>query len=213
MRITFFKIESITEHYQLVFGTLPNSGLMESPPLQRQLLVLDIDETLVFADFKPLVDYDFIIHVSQIPIWVKKRPGLDKFLEEISKLYDLAVFSASNREYVRAVVAKIIPYPLKFIYSSERCTDHFFYNYNSGNCRANVKKLSKIWSQNNHYTRYNTLIIDDYPDTYMLNYGNSIPIIPYEGKKHDNEFDRIMQLLRSLHGMRDIRKVEKRITP
>lgn len=182
---------------------------------QRQLLVLDLDETMVSSHFTPLDDYDFVVHISGQAVWVKGRPGLIDFLREADQLYDLAVFSAAHSSYVHAVVKRLMPphiyAGLVFIWSGERVTHHHWFDWDRGPCEARVKKLSKIWRQrSNHYTRHNTLILDDYAETYMLNKGNSIPIAEYNGESRDTELIRIMKLLRALHGLRDVRPVEKR---
>jgi len=62
-------------------------------------LVLDLDETLVHSSFKPVPHSDFILSIEMDGIvhkvFVAKRPGVDEFLEEMAKHYELIIFTAS----------------------------------------------------------------------------------------------------------------------
>lgn len=145
-------------------------------------------------------------------MWVKKRPGVDKFLAMCHPLYDLAVWSASSRPYIDAIVSHVIPYPLVFIYDGHRCTYHAHFDWNGDKSRMNLKKLCKVWRlRRYHYNRTNTLILDDDSETYMQNYGNSIPIAPYHGSDTDDEeLDRVTLILKTTHQVSDVRFVDKR---
>jgi len=71
------------------------------PPSEssKKTLVLDLDETLVHSSFTPIKHVDWIIPV-QIddkinPVYVSKRPGVEYFLSEMSKYYEIIIFTAS----------------------------------------------------------------------------------------------------------------------
>jgi RNA polymerase II subunit A small phosphatase-like protein len=62
--------------------------------------VLDLDETLVHSGFKPFsINSDIILKIeldNRIhDIHVLVRPGVEEFLEKMSKHYELVVFTAS----------------------------------------------------------------------------------------------------------------------
>lgn len=103
--------------------------------MDRKLLVLDIDGTLVFAEYDSWVDEElislngkphFTIQFKDesdfISVW--KRPFLDEFLEWALNNFDVAIWSASGKEYVHAIVQTIFPThlkeQLKFIWTSNR---------------------------------------------------------------------------------------------
>jgi carboxy-terminal domain RNA polymerase II polypeptide A small phosphatase len=62
-------------------------------------LVLDLDETLVHSTFDYIDNPDLIINmeVDEIvyEIFVLIRPGCFEFIEELSKYYELVIFTAS----------------------------------------------------------------------------------------------------------------------
>ena len=62
--------------------------------------MLDLDETLVHSGFKPFsINSDIILKIeldNRIhDIHVLVRPGVEEFLEKMSKHYELVVFTAS----------------------------------------------------------------------------------------------------------------------
>ncbi len=184
--------------------------LMEPAELpRRKLLVLDLDSTLIWSDFKYVPGYDFEFSIRGQKVWVKLRPGLETFLNEAQKHYDVGVWSAASKDYVRYIALRILPKAI-FVMSGERCTDHVHFCPMGEKNRYNIKKLSKIWNlRSNHYTRRNTVIVDDTPETYRLNYGNSIPIRPYTGADHDTELARIMSILWHILSTPDVRFMNK----
>jgi RNA polymerase II subunit A small phosphatase-like protein len=68
--------------------------------MNKKTLVLDLDETLVHSGFRPFgVPSDIILKIeldNRIhDIHVLVRPGVEEFLERMSKHYELVVFTAS----------------------------------------------------------------------------------------------------------------------
>src|SRR3546814_13765967 len=78
----------------------------EPRSMERILLILDLDETLIRAVEEPLdrpADFrlpDFLVY---------RRPHLDAFLAPVSENFDLAVSSSVNSPYVDAIVDAIFP--------------------------------------------------------------------------------------------------------
>lgn len=104
-------------------GRDPLSVPMESGirlKTNRKCLVLDLDETLIHSSFNiPTVKTDFILKLDLSSsdqqslvtdvVYVSKRPGLDGFLEEISKHFEVVVFTASLPSYANPVIDRIDP--------------------------------------------------------------------------------------------------------
>ena len=71
--------------------------------------MLDLDETLVHSQFKPVENNDIILPVEiegQIcQIYILVRPGVTSFLNRMSKHYELVVFTASLSKYAEPLVA------------------------------------------------------------------------------------------------------------
>ena len=67
----------------------------------RKCLVLDLDECLIHSTFADTKAYDFSIALNLEKdyglsyIYVGKRPHLDEFLEEVGRLYEIVIFTAS----------------------------------------------------------------------------------------------------------------------
>jgi RNA polymerase II subunit A small phosphatase-like protein len=77
----------------------------------KKTLVLDLDETLVHSTFEPTDDSDLVVRVtiegSNYNVYVKMRPGLDEFLEEVAEYYEVVVFTASMAKYADPVLDRI----------------------------------------------------------------------------------------------------------
>lgn len=77
----------------------------------KKTLVLDLDETLVHSTFEPTDDSDLVVRVTieggNYNVYVKIRPGLDEFLEEVAEYYEVVVFTASMAKYADPVLDRI----------------------------------------------------------------------------------------------------------
>ena len=93
---------------------------MNSFSKYNKLLILDIDETLIYSSEKQL---DRIPDFKLDEYFVYIRPGLNEFISDCSKLFSLAIWTASSSEYAREVIKNIFPkdLQLEFIFTGERC--------------------------------------------------------------------------------------------
>lgn len=180
---------------------------------ERILLVLDLDETLIYATETPLERApDFIIQDYS----VYRRPGLDAFLARCDARYDLAVWSSASDLYVKAVVERIFADPslLQFVWGRSRATlrragpgedgswldpwDHSHY----------LKPLAKV--RRAGWPLERVLIVDDTPQKCVRNYGNAIYPRPYEGQEDDDELTLLALYLEHISGSPNVRGLEKR---
>lgn len=81
--------------------------------LGKKCLVLDLDETLVHSSFRAVPGADFVIPV-QIEdvvhfVYVMKRPGVDEFLVEMAKHYEIVVYTASLNKYADPLLDLLDP--------------------------------------------------------------------------------------------------------
>lgn len=106
----------------------------------RVLLILDLDETLVFASERPL-DREPEYRVG--PYFVYRRPFVDEFLCSVAEHFQLAVWSSSSLDYARAIVHLVFPssVALTFVWGRNRCVQRY-----DGEWQANyyVKDLRKV---------------------------------------------------------------------
>ena len=82
--------------------------------LNKKTLILDLDETLIHADFDNhfkggdhLISFFYEGQEVQVPIII--RPGLFEFLQNISELFEIFIFTASRKEYADAVLNYLDP--------------------------------------------------------------------------------------------------------
>jgi TFIIF-interacting CTD phosphatase-like protein len=172
--------------------------------VDRLLVILDLDETLVFAADKPLERAPaFVVG----PYAMYKRPYLDAFLEELRQSYAVAIWTASGQDYATGVVRTIIPWhaELAFLWTAIRCTRHFDHETRDHNT---IKKLRKVRQRGFDLAR--VLVVDDSPEKHVKNYGNLIHVKPFLGDESDVELPRLLRYIHSLAGHPDVRSVEKR---
>ena len=87
----------------------------EAPDLDRSLLILDLDETLIHAREEAINrSADFQV----FDYYVYRRPYLTEFLNRVRSDFDLAVWSSGSDDYVTAVVEHLFGtgYPLRFVW-------------------------------------------------------------------------------------------------
>lgn len=172
--------------------------------MKGTLLVLDLDETLLYATKDKLIQQeDFVAG----PYYVYVRPNLDYFLSEMAEEFKLAIWSSADDTYVHELVDKIKPAAVhfEFIWGRSRTTkkrisvtDEYYY----------VKRLSKV--KRKGFLLERTLIIDDTAEKSMLNYGNAIQIAEFTGNTNDDELLLLASYLRKLKHVENVRQIDKR---
>lgn len=108
--------------YQFIAGLPPHDSVYVAdkiclpPPLKSQkclTLALDLDETLVHCTLDPIEKYDISFPVTFngvfYHVYVRKRPYLDYFLETVSKLFEVVVFTASQKVYADVLLDLLDP--------------------------------------------------------------------------------------------------------
>ncbi len=157
------------------------------------LLVLDIDETLIYAIEREL-NYSPDFEVSFYKIY--KRPGLDDFLKSVSSKFEVGFWSSASNNYVKTVVHKLTKniFQPSFIWGRSRCSFEIEKN-NSHQLRNRreshynyVKKLSRL-SKNLSHPLDQIMIIDDTPHKSKYNKENAILINSWKGNRNDNELE------------------------
>lgn len=174
------------------------------PSQEKILLVLDLDETLVYSTKAKLCEpEDFIIE----DYFVYKRPGLDDFLKYAEQNFSVAIWTSSTEDYAEEVVKNIFPqnYPLQFIYGRTKCTITFLYELNE---YIYAKNLSKLKRKN--YSLEKILMVDDSPEKLRRNYGNHIRVEPFVGSKNDIELYQLIKYLERIKLRDNVRSIEKR---
>lgn len=182
----------------------PNVDPASLPPLlpppapedkNKICLVLDLDETLVHSSFLSIPHADFRFQIgpedNPVGVFVCIRPGAERFLKELSSLYELVVFTASCQPYADPVIDYIDPgRAVKYRLYRESCTD-FGGNFVKDLSRLN-RKLERI------------IIIDNSPTAYLLQPYNAIAISSWFDEPMDNELLLILDFLKQSYRVRNI---------
>lgn len=181
-------------------------------PDSKKLLILDLDETLVFtakneSSLRDSADFKVKDHLGNIKFYGKKRSGLDAFLTFAFKHFDVALWSSSGEDYLSSVTKSIFQreQPI-FTWGRGRCTRRFYHEMQK---ECFLKKLSKIFRKK-VYRKEHVLIIDNSPDKCQLNYGNYIRCHSFLGEKNDRELFKLQSYLSSIKDEKNWRSIEKR---
>lgn len=149
---------------------------------------------------------------------VYKRPNLDRFLNNLTLHFDVAVWSSASDDYVQEIVKIIFPasYDLKFVWGRSRCVRKINYEsveeygyFDESNHLNYIKPLKKIKGKVPQSLNQ-ILIIDDTPEKCRDNYGNAIYPSEFTGNPNDDELELLWKYLLSLKDEKNVRSIEKR---
>merc|ERR1712137_55196 len=146
--------------------------------------------------FQKIPNPDFEVSITienQVyPVYVSKRPFVDKFIENMSQYFELVVFTASVPKYADPVLDFLDP---------KRLIKHRLYR---NNCvlanQAFVKDLSKLGRVLNK-----TLIIDNSAFAFQFHPKHSILIESWFDNEKDEELDKLLPFLEELSRCDDVR--------
>jgi len=183
---------------------LSTPNFSKNIPKYNKLLILDIDETLIHSSEKQL---DRIPDFKLDEYFVYIRPGLEEFILNCSKLFSLAVWTASSSEYAREVIKNIFPddLQLEFILTGERCLIKRNIDLDVIEIFKPLKKVKR-----KGYLLNNILIVDDTAKTFKYNYGNGILIKEYLGEENDIELFLLLRYLEIIGAEENVRVIDKR---
>lgn len=167
-----------------------------------KLLVLDLDETLIWADETRVVRPDFEVG----PYKVQLRPGVARFLAFALAHFRVGVWTSSSRDYAEPVVAHLLhPSDLSFLWARERCTYRVDWDRHTATFHKDIRKLRRRgWDERR------ILYVDDSPEKIARSYGNLVRVRPFEGDPDDEELAKLELYLRELGPCENVRTIEKR---
>ena len=169
----------------------------------KKTLVLDLDETLVHSQFLPFsIQSDVILKIDienqTHDIHVLIRPGVQTFLQRLSKLYEIVIFTASVSKYAD---------PLLDILDKENyCSFRLFREHCTLMGMTYIKDLNKLGRD-----LKDVIIVDNSPLSYSFNKENGIPILTWFSDKNDKELDYLLPILEFLSEVNDVRNYIKDI--
>ena len=170
----------------------------------KKTLILDLDETLVHSSFHPLyfegeliqpdLFFTILFENKTHDVYVLKRPYIKEFLNKMSKIFNIYIFTASIKEYASPLLVKLDEKKLisKALFR-ENCTLSKDNKY--------IKDLH-ILEEN----LKNVILIDNNPNSYRYNKCNGIPIKTWHYDKNDKELIKIIPFLTFLALVEDVRE-------
>lgn len=164
----------------------------------KKTLILDLDETLVHSGFTIVPNHppDITINVeieNKIHnVYILVRPGAEEFLEKMSKIFEIVIFTASLSKYANPLLDKLD--------SKKLCSFRLFREHCSFINNAYVKDLKKLGRD-----MKDVIIVDNSPVTYSLNVENGFPIKTWIDDVTDRELIKIIPILEYLSKVNDVR--------
>ena len=194
---------SIRHYSSCSYHNLNNRDLQNNK--FKKTLILDLDETLVHSAFTPFSrKSDFILNINiegeNKTLYVLKRPYVDKFLYELSLIYEIIIFTASISQYANPLLDQLDKNNyIKYRLFREHCI------FNNG---IYIKDL-KIFDRKIN----NMIIIDNNPLSYDNNIENGIPILSWYDNMNDNELLKLLPLLKYMSdsNVQDVRIIINQI--
>ena len=133
-------------------------------PNYKYTLVLDLDETLVHY----ISEENFA--------YVQIRPGTEEFIKDLSKYYEIIIFTAALQIYADLVIDGIDP---------EKCIKYRLYRQHTiQDGDANIKNLSYLGRD-----LKKIIIIDNFAGNFSKNPKNGLNILDFEGNENDDALE------------------------
>eukprot|EP00762_Andalucia_godoyi_P004465 ANDGO_08220.mRNA.1 CTD small phosphatase-like protein 2 len=166
-------------------------------------LVLDLDETLVHCSTEPMEKADLTFHITSngvdYTVYARKRPHMDFFLREVSKIAEVTVFTASQQVYAEKLLDLLDPKKeyIKYRLYRPSCVqvEGLF-----------LKDLSLLGRD-----LASTVIVDNSPQAFAYQVENGIPIDTWIDQDDDTELVKLLKLIREeIIPADDVRNVLRR---
>lgn len=168
--------------------------------VNKKTLIIDLDETLVhsgFTQYNPLIPSDLILNVelekTMKEIHVLIRPGVEDFLNRMSKTFEIIIFTASLSKYANQLIDILDKKRVcQFRLFRENCT---FIN------GAFIKDLKNI-----NRNLKDVILLDNSPIAYAFHPENGFPIKNWYDDRGDRELYNLAPILEFLSYVNDVRE-------
>ncbi|XP_070055900.1 uncharacterized protein [Nicotiana tomentosiformis] len=195
----YFFIKNLPDLYSVVPTFRPVLLPKQTRSCPSTTLVLDLDETLVHSTLEPCDDADFTFSVNfnlkDHNVYVRCRPHLRDFMDRVSSLFEIIIFTASQSIYAEKLLNVLDPKRKVFRHRVYRESCVFV----DGNY---LKDLSILGRDLAH-----VIIIDNSPQAFGFQVDNGIPIESWFDDCSDNDLLSLLPFLESLVGVEDVRPI------
>jgi len=144
----------------------------------------------------------FVRHSPQIEdvvhfVYVAKRPGVDEFLTEMAKYYEIVIYTASLNKYADPLLDLLDPNRvIRTRLFRESCV------YYEGNYVKDLSLLDRDLTQ--------SIIIDNSPSSYSFHPENAIDCSSFIDDPKDRELDQIAAFLKGIKDVKDVRGITRK---
>ena len=192
-----------------------------------KLLVLDLDETLIYATMFSLPrPPDFRVGLSNV--W--RRPGVGRFLRTCLEWFRVGVWTSATAPYADEVIGHLVgdPRQLAFVFTRDHCFRRqaessamrrdeggaiartepaSFVARGMGPGEIRVKDLGLLLECG--HAAETIIVVDDSPESWVGHGENVVAVSQYKGEPDDRELDLLLPFLESLGEAENVRVVAK----
>lgn len=155
---------------------------------------------MAYATFETATETGEMVSSSDLELRFAARPNWKEFLDGVSALYEIVVFTASTQYYATLVTKALDPESKYFngLLSRNHCmmTKNGFF----------IKDLRMVENRD----LKNVVLLDNYVHSFAFNLDNGIPILEWRGESDDDELLCMLQYLKEIAQEPDLREANKR---
>lgn len=201
-------IRSLPPLFNLDFSNFIQEGLVLLPEYnKKKTLILDMDETLIHADFDGKFDHHdktirFTYENQEVSVEIFLRPGVLEFLQKVCEIFEIFIFTASKKEYADAVLDYLDP--------EKKIIKHRLYRNSCIpiNNKTYIKDLSIFVNRKPE----NIILVDNSFYSFYRQPSNGVLINSFYNDPDDNELKNLFNYLQNyLLPVKDIREVNEQI--
>lgn len=168
----------------------------------RKTLVFDLDETLIHCMGQRQGQVEITVKFpdkKDCKAWINLRPYLKECLEQASQDFEVIIFTASHQLYADSVINYLDPENKYFHHRLYRDSCVKYWNFNIKDLRLIDRRLQDI------------VIVDNSVFSFAFQLDNGVPIIPWINDPLDTELLRLIEYLKVVKDVDDVREFNRKL--